>query len=257
MAVTHADLVPSPKGSEIGSRIGAFLMVITILLGLLCFILSLFAEASRSQVTWTATSDHEDSQCSYTGSGKFPLVSATVAFLALAIAMVIHHTFLLIAVSKSDSLIEITWDPDSSFARSFTWQAGFFFVATWTCFSVGEVLLLIGLSVESGHLKNWESLRPSCLAIRQGLFTSAGVFGLATVFLASGLYTTALRGERHVRIRQNTRREVLDVSAMHASPPRSPQRITVRAAPSEPRHDHNLHTLNYYLTMFDKQSSLV
>lgn len=122
---------------------------------------------------------------------------------------------------------------------------------------MGEILLLIGLSVESGHLKNWETPRPSCLVIRQGLFTSAGVFGLGTVFFASCLYTTALRGERHVKIRQNTRREILEVSVMHASPPTSPQRITMRAAPSEPRHEHNLHTLNYYLTMFDKQSRLV
>lgn len=72
-----------------------------------------------------------DSQCTYTGSGKLPLLSATAAFVALAAAMVVQHVFLLVAVSKSDSLVEITWDPDSSFAKTLTCQAGFFFVATW------------------------------------------------------------------------------------------------------------------------------
>lgn len=86
------------------------------------------------QVKWTATSDEGkgvESQCTYTGSGKLPLLSATAAFVALAMAMVVQHTYLLVAVSKSDSLVEITWDPDSAFAKTFTWQAGFFFVATW------------------------------------------------------------------------------------------------------------------------------
>lgn len=50
MAVTHADLAPAPKSSDLGSKTGAFLMVLSILLGLFCFILALIAEATRSEV---------------------------------------------------------------------------------------------------------------------------------------------------------------------------------------------------------------
>lgn len=127
---------------------------------------------------------------------------------------------------------------------------------------MGEIQLLIGLSVESGHLKNWGTPRPSCLVIRQGLFTAAGVLGLATVFFASGLYTTALRAERYVQVQENLRREILEVSVMYASPPRSPGRNavdTIRAdrgeGPTLPRQEE--HTLDYYLRTFDhKQSRL-
>ncbi|KAK6930239.1 hypothetical protein RJ641_004333 [Dillenia turbinata] len=49
MAVTHADIAPSPKCAKLGSKTGAFLMVFTILCGLLCFILCLFAEETRSE----------------------------------------------------------------------------------------------------------------------------------------------------------------------------------------------------------------
>lgn len=202
------------------------------------------------QVKW------RDSQCTYTGSGKLPLLSATAAFAALAAAMVVQHVFLLVAVSKSESLVEITWDPDSAFAKTLTCQAGFFFVATWASFAVGEIQLLIGLSVESGHLKNWESPRPSCLVIRQGLFTAAGVLGLATVFFAAGLYITALRAERYVAIQENLRREILEVSVMYASPPRSPLiRADRGEGPTLPRQEQ--HTLEYYLRAFDKQSTSV
>lgn len=48
--VTHADLAPAPKSSSLGSKTGAFLMVLSILLGLFCFILCLIAEAARSEV---------------------------------------------------------------------------------------------------------------------------------------------------------------------------------------------------------------
>lgn len=84
------------------------------------------------QMIWQALSGEGKgmkSECTYSSSGRIPLLSAAGAFFALAMAMVIQHTYLLVAVSKSDSLI--TWYPDSDFARSLTWQAGFFFVVTW------------------------------------------------------------------------------------------------------------------------------
>ncbi|KAL9139972.1 hypothetical protein ABFS82_14G005800 [Erythranthe guttata] len=267
MAVTHDDLAPTPKGGNLGSKAGAFLMIFSILLGLFCFILSLIAESTRSEiinvkVKWTAGIDggkEVETRCTYSGSGKLPLLSATAAFLALAMAMVVQHVYLLVAVSKSEPLIEITWDPESVFAKSLAWQAGFFFVSTWISFAVGEILLLIGLSVESGHLKNWAEPKPNCLTIRQGLFTAAGVLGLVTVFLASGLYITLLRAEIHLQDQETIRRRIVEASAMYASPAqRSP---TIRAAPNEyplQRQDQTLrNTLYYYLTTFDKHSTFV
>lgn len=128
---------------------------------------------------------------------------------------------------------------------------------------MGEIQLLIGVSVESGHLNNWATPRPTCLAIRRGLFTAAGVLGLATVFFASGLYITALRAERYLHVQQNTQRQMLEAAVMYASPPRSPRtdNNTLRVAPAEgpsspTQHQHNI-PLHYYLTAFDKQSTFV
>ncbi|KAF3456302.1 hypothetical protein FNV43_RR00952 [Rhamnella rubrinervis] len=225
MAVTHADLEPRRRRyTDLGSKIGAFLIVLTILCGLLCFILCLIAEATRSEMTWVGATDQKGkvtkSECVYSGSGKTPLLCAASAFMGLAIFMVVEHTYMLIAVSKSPPPVLLSWDPDSS--KSLAFQAGFFFISTWICFSVGEILLLIGLSVESGHMKNWSRPRTTCLVIRPGLFTAAGVFALTSVFLAAALYLTALRAQRISQEQENVRRDVLEVSALFASPPPSP-----------------------------------
>ncbi|KAL2338979.1 hypothetical protein Fmac_013425 [Flemingia macrophylla] len=222
MAVTHADLEPSRGKTDLSSKTGVFLMVLTVLLGLLCFILCLAAEATRSQVTWVSTAENgkgsiDESKCVYSGSGKMPLLCAACAFIGLAIAMLVEHTFMLIAVSNSSPAL-LTWDPDSASAKSLSWQAGFFFTTTWICFGVGEILLLAGVSVESGHLKNWSKPRPSCVIIRQGLFCAAGVFALTTVFLASALYLTALRALRISQGQENVRQQVLVTSAPTSAP---------------------------------------
>lgn len=225
MAVTHADLEPKRSKTDLSSKTGAFLMVFTILLGLLCFISCLIAEATRSEVTWMNTNGKEKgtkSECVYNSNGKVPLLCAASAFVGLAIALVMEHTYMLIAVSKSSPSL-INWDPDSPSAKSLTWLAGFFFITTWICFAVAEILLLAGLSVESGHLKNWTKPRTNCYSIREGLFSAAGVFALTTVFLAAGLYLTALRAQRMSEELAIVRREVLEASNFYASPPRSPQ----------------------------------
>ncbi|KAJ9154574.1 hypothetical protein P3X46_027894 [Hevea brasiliensis] len=224
-AITHADLAPGPRCTDLGSKTAAFLMVLTILCGLFCFILCLIAEATRSQVTWVAgdvKGNTVNYECVYSGSGKTPLLCAAVAFVGLAVAMVVEHGYMLIAISKAPPPVLLTWDHNYASAKTITWQAGFFFVATWLCFAIGEILLLIGLSVESGHLKNWSRPRPSCLIIKQGLFSAAGVFSLLTVFLASGLYLTALRAQRISQEHENLRRQMLEASVLYASPPRSP-----------------------------------
>lgn len=85
------------------------------------------------QVMWMSTAEHgkgSKSECVYSGSGKMPLLCASCAFIGLAIAMLVEHTFLLMAVSNSSPAL-LTLDPDSASAKSLTWQSGFFFVTTW------------------------------------------------------------------------------------------------------------------------------
>lgn len=126
---------------------------------------------------------------------------------------------------------------------------------------MAEILLLIGISVESSHLKNWETPRSNCVIIQQGLFTSAGVFGLLTVFLASGLYVTALRAERWYKDQENNRRQVLESSVFYETPPASPRPggINITTLSNEnpmPRQHQNSLTLYQYLRVFEKQSNL-
>lgn len=86
--------------------------------------------------------------------------------------------------------------------------------------------------MESGHLNKWDRPRPGCLAIKQGLFSAAGVFSLLTVSLGAGLYFTALRAQRLSRQMETVRNEVLEASVLYASPPTSPA-IRIEAAPRE------------------------
>ncbi|QCE13320.1 hypothetical protein DEO72_LG11g313 [Vigna unguiculata] len=262
MAITHADLEPSRRKTDLSSKTGAFLMVLTILIGLFCFVLCLIAEATRSEVTWMNRGGKENgakSECVYSGSGKVPLLCAVSAFVGLAFAMVMQHTYMLIAVSKSSPSL-LTWDPDSPSAKSLTWQAAFFFVTTWICFGVAEILLLAALSVESGHLKNWSKARRGCYSIREGLFSAAGVLALTTVFLAAGLYLIALRAQKMVEEVASVRREVLEASVLYASPPRSPQpqyMSTVARENPTSRENHNELLLSVFPTPFVKSYDFV
>ncbi|KAM3707854.1 hypothetical protein ACB098_02G057100 [Castanea mollissima] len=262
MAVTHADLEPSRRSTDLSSKIGVLLMILTILCGLFCFILCLVSEATRSEVTWVGTNEKgkgEKNECVYSGSGKTPLLCAAAAFVGLAVAMVIEHTYILIAVTNSPPPALVSWDPDSAPAKHLTWQAGFFFVTTWICFAVGEILLLIGLSVESGHLKNWNRPRPNCLILREGLFSAAGVFSLTTVFLAAGLYLTALRAQIISQELENVQREVLEASALYATPPSSPPHGITTIARENPitRENHGQQPLFVFPQAFSKHSNLV
>ncbi|XVF28246.1 hypothetical protein REPUB_Repub15cG0013000 [Reevesia pubescens] len=263
VAVTHADLAPCRRSTELGSKTGVVIMLLTIISGLFCFILCLIAEATRSQEKWVESEENGKEvkyECVYSGSGKTPLLCSAVAFVGLAVAMVVEHMYILIAVSKSPPPALVTWDPDSSRAKTLTWQAGFFFVTTWLCFAVGEILLLIGLSVESGHLKNWSKPRESCLIIKEGLFCAAGVFSLMTVFLAAGLYLTALHAQKMFQEQQNVHQQVLDTSILYASPPGSPphHRMTTMAREDPVITEIPNQPLPFsYSWGFNKQSNLV
>ena len=73
----------------------------------------------------------DDSQCIYTGSGRTPFLCSAIAFVVLAVAMVVEHMYMLIAVSKAPPQALVAWDANSACAKSITRQAGFFFVTTW------------------------------------------------------------------------------------------------------------------------------
>ncbi|XP_074302450.1 uncharacterized protein LOC141634021 [Silene latifolia] len=267
--ITHADLAPKPRGLDLGSKAGALLTILCILCGLLCFILSLFAEATRSEVTWVVTNNNDhsnkgdkgrDYECVYSGNGKVPLICASVAFVALAIAMLVQHSFMLIAMGKTSPTTFVSWDPESSRPmKSLTWQAAFFFISTWVCFAVGEIMLLIGLSVESGHLRDWSSPKSNCLIVREGVFTAAGIFSLLTVFLAAGLYATALRVQWLCQEQETIQREVFEASTLYASPPRSPQHSRTNSN-LDIRQNHTVQTTaisQSQTVVNNKQSSVV
>lgn len=67
--------------------------------------------------------------------------------MGLAIVMVVEHTFLLIAVSKSPPSALLSWEPDSASAKSLAFQAGFFFVLTWYGDSISNPFFLFCIYV--------------------------------------------------------------------------------------------------------------
>ncbi|KAL6990039.1 hypothetical protein U1Q18_015790 [Sarracenia purpurea var. burkii] len=216
------------------------------------------------KVTWVSPGEESNGkryECKYSGSGKTPLMCGVGAFLALALAVAVAHVFMMVALTKSPPPALLSWDPDSALAEALTCQAGFFFIITWISFSVGEILLLVGLSVESSHLKGWSTPRPSCLVIREGLFAAAGVFGLVAVFFDAGLYITALRAQWMLQDQENGRRETAETSVLHSSPPRSPpvpRRITaVPNGNSVVGENQNGRPLSEHLAAFNKHSGLV
>ncbi|GAB2260081.1 hypothetical protein Droror1_Dr00010936 [Drosera rotundifolia] len=212
-AITHADLAPKDSALDLGSKSGVLLNILCILSGLLCFILCLTAEASRSQVTWVEAKgdDAKESwyECVYSGSGKMPLLCSAIALVGLAVATLAQHVFMMIVISKTTLPISVGWEPDPMPVKNLSWQAGLLFILTWVCFATAEMILLIGLSIESGHLKNWSTPRPSCLVVREGVFTAAGVFSLLTVFLAAGLYVVALRLQQELQDRYTVSQQIL------------------------------------------------
>ncbi|KAE8736060.1 Far1-related sequence 11 isoform 1 [Hibiscus syriacus] len=171
VAVTHANLAPSRKSTELGSKTGVVFIVFTVICGLFCFILCLIAKSLVAQEKWVETEDDGKGvryQCVYSGSGKTPLLCSAVAFVGLAAVMLVEHMYMLIAVSKSPAAAGlVSWDIDSARFKSLTWQDAFFFVTTWakrgigtfeqtgrdqeTVVSLSEKVVLCGWSVDIDH----------------------------------------------------------------------------------------------------------
>ncbi|KAJ3694038.1 hypothetical protein LUZ60_009518 [Juncus effusus] len=193
----------SQSGHLIGTHLAVFLVALSIICGLVSFLLCLAGEAYKSQ-TWYLLIIREDgftiSECFYNGSGINALVCAICAFLLLPAAMFAEHAYMLVAVTRStqtEFALAFPEDPRlASSAQSLTKRACFLLLLTWICFAIAEVLLMICIGVESGHLNDWTKPRSVCHTIRPGLFTAAGILGLIAVFLGFMMYLTALRMQR-------------------------------------------------------------
>ncbi|CAL9063744.1 unnamed protein product [Musa banksii] len=233
MAITHNDLsMRTHWRSDISGRVALFLVVLSVLCGLVSFVLCLAAEASRSEATWYLLSNQGDGsksyQCVYTGSGRTPLACAVCAFLLLAAAMFAEHAYMLVAATSPELPALAAWSslPDdprtsSSAARTLTWRACCLFLTTWICFAIAAVLLIIGIGVESGHISQWRNPKTDCHVIRTGLFAAAGILGLITVLLGVGLYLTALQTQRLHQEEENMRRGITQATRPHQFPPPS------------------------------------
>ncbi|CAN6468559.1 unnamed protein product [Victoria cruziana] len=235
MAVTHADLAPSRRRTDLGSKFGTTLMVVCVLCGLSSFVFCLTAESMKSEVTWLqmALGQGRKVVCLYSGTGRTPFLCSLASLLLLAVAMGLEHGYLLTAFTKSSDSNPgqpplLVWMSYSSTANSLKWQASLFFLGTWICFAVGEIILVIGIAVESGHFHDWARARTDCLVMRSGLFAAAGVFGLTAMFIICALYLTALQAQKLYEIEESVRREILEAANVYASQPQEPVVVTMR-----------------------------
>ncbi|XP_062207344.1 uncharacterized protein LOC133909076 [Phragmites australis] len=215
-AVTHDDLslrkAQERRAARSSGQVAVTLVALSVLCGLVAFILCLAAEGSRSeargvylQVSYYLMSvggnqDQVD-VCFYNSSGRAPLAYAIGAFLLLAVAMFAEHAYMLVAVAAPESAsvgLAVAEDHPrvASTAATLTWQTCCLFFLTWICFGLAEVLLMIGIGVESGHVSDWRRPRPLCHRVRPGIFAAAGILGLITVVVGFVVYVTAVQAQR-------------------------------------------------------------
>ncbi|KAJ8620529.1 hypothetical protein MRB53_029058 [Persea americana] len=227
MRVTRADLSVERRSADLGvnSKLGAFFIVFSVLCSISCFTLCVVVEAIQSEASWVVLKEEKDAQtyeCAHRGNARSILFCALGASVALAIAMVTKHVYILIAIYiRPTPPALISWASGSAISRAFRWQAAFFFASTWLSFLVAELLLTTGISIEMSNLKKWSETRPkNCLVVQEGLFATAGIFGLATPFLAAGVYLTALHAQRLHQEEENVNREMMEASYLYSSPVR-------------------------------------
>eukprot|EP00262_Sarcandra_glabra_P017761 TRINITY_DN6187_c0_g1_i1.p1 TRINITY_DN6187_c0_g1~~TRINITY_DN6187_c0_g1_i1.p1 ORF type:complete len:274 (+),score=22.09 TRINITY_DN6187_c0_g1_i1:216-1037(+) len=219
MAVTHADLEIGRRNRDLGSKTGTVVIVFCDVCGILGFVLCMLAESTRTKVSWVKMVSEEGRErfnCVYNRNGETSLLCAVGAFLTLAISVVIQHVYMWLAVknrqqSSVGSPPQTIWDARySSKANLLGKQLAFLLLSTWVCFAVAEVLLVIGMTVESTHLRRWRHARRDCLVTRHGAFLAAGVFDLSTVILATAFFCVLLRMKRAIG-EADVHREVMHV----------------------------------------------
>ncbi|TKW12803.1 hypothetical protein SEVIR_5G058800v4 [Setaria viridis] len=214
-AVTHDDLslrkAQERRAARSSGQVAVALVALSVICGLVAFILCLAAEGSRSEVSYylmsVGGSQDQLDVCFYNSSGRTALAYAVGAFILLAVAMFAEHAYMLVAVAVPDSAsagLAVAQDHPrvASSAATLTWQTCCLFFLTWICFGLAEVLLMIGIGIESGHISDWRKPRPVCHRVRPGMFAAAGILGLITVVVGFVVYVTAvqaqrLRGQQH------------------------------------------------------------
>ncbi|KAG9450541.1 hypothetical protein H6P81_010506 [Aristolochia fimbriata] len=219
MAVTHADLEIRRRSRDLGGKAGTAVVVLCVLCGLLGFVFCVLAESSRSTATWEFVSTGKKRtalRCIYSGSGEVALLYGSGGFVTLAVAMLVQHTYIWLAISnkkaKSTSTHRGNFSSSHSFINLFTREASVVFLLAWVCFAVAEVLLLIGIAVESIHLKRWREPRDGCVVVRRWSFLAAGVFDLTTVIFATSFYLLVLRMKRERDEEIAVRNEVIEAA---------------------------------------------
>ncbi|XP_058091457.1 uncharacterized protein LOC131237609 isoform X2 [Magnolia sinica] len=219
MSVTHADLEIGRRSRDLGGKAGTAVIVLCLFCGLLAFVFCVLAERWRSMAGWVMVMTGVGKsrfECVYSGNGEIALLCGLGGFLTLAIAMIIQHAYMWVALVSSTSprvgSSHLTiWETDSS-TSLLAKQAAILFLTAWVCFGVAEVLLVIGVAVESNHLGTWREPRKNCLVVRHGSFLAAGIFDLFTVFLATAFYFVVLK---MLRVREGeaaVQREVVEVA---------------------------------------------
>ncbi|CAL4977096.1 unnamed protein product [Urochloa decumbens] len=209
-AVTHDDLslrkAQERRAARSSGQVAVALVALSVICGLVAFILCLAAEGSRSEVSYYLMSvggnPNQLDVCFYNSSGRTALAYSVGAFILLAVAMFAEHAYMLVAVAVPDSAspggLAVAHDNPrvASTAATLTWQTCCLFFLTWICFGLAEVLLMIGIGVESGHISDWKKPRPVCHRVRPGMFAAAGILGLITVVVGFVVYVTAVQAQR-------------------------------------------------------------
>ncbi|ERN16805.1 uncharacterized protein LOC18445132 [Amborella trichopoda] len=242
MAITHADLDSSMRRPSFdpGQVVGIAIVLISILGALSTFFFSLAAELSRSTGKWMLASNPIDGEkvlCVYGGDGKTPSLCALGAFVVLGIAMLVQQAFIISAARNSASSPDgsrplVAWMFSSSPSESLHYLETLFFGFSWVCFSVAEVLLLIGIVVESNHSRNWRSPKSHCLLFPKGFFLATGILGIFALSCPMQSYLIALWSRRKP-VNRNTQQQNLEAHASQMRPPSYPIGSTSFSANSQ------------------------
>jgi hypothetical protein len=142
--VTHDDLslrkAHERRAARSSGQAAVALVALSVICGLVAFVLCLAAEGSRSEVSHYLMSvggsrDQLD-VCFYSGSGRAALAYAVGAFVLLAVAMFAEHAYMLVAVAAPESAsagLAVAQDNPrvASTAATLTWQTCCLFFLTW------------------------------------------------------------------------------------------------------------------------------
>ncbi|GLJ09739.1 hypothetical protein SUGI_0115020 [Cryptomeria japonica] len=237
MAVTHADLAISRRGTALGSKLPTCVFLLCALLGLLAFVFGFVAEITRTEIIWIELEDR-GMKCMYSNDGWSPLVSALSSILSLGMAVGVGQAYLwlvLCTANENDQFRLLTaWTEfDSRNYILLRWLAAGSFLISWICFGFAAVLLAVGIVVEAGHIERWGVPRDDCRAVREGVFAAAGVLGLVSSSMGVAFYICAVQTERSLQEEARIRTEVLEATADYT--PAFPEQSMEELPQSQPK----------------------